>query len=293
MSGDLNLNTGHTPVTNIFVGYRQMRAQKLKIERKCRHTGKLPDARIVGDLQTKIDAMRMLIAVKYDHLLQSDAKAILKKLRVGLELSELVNEGFFGLIYAIDRFQPARGYKFETFATRRVKGSISDYLRKLDPASRTSRKQINQLNKAEETFKQDHGRPAGDDELIKLLETTAVKLQLMRKLRSAHQTTSLDQQSNDAQDSGNNHETLADKKAADPFREIKHKLMKQYMMANLKKREQLVMVLYYFEEMSMAEVGRVLGCCESRISQMLDDIRQRMRDKFRENGLDNPGMNAA
>ena len=291
--GDFDLNTGSTPVINIFVGYRQMRADKLKIERDCRHHGKIPDARVMADLQQKIDRMRMLIANKYDHLLQSDAKAILKKLRVGLELSELVNEGFFGLVYAIDRFRPARGFKFETFATRRVKGSISDYLRKLDPASRTSRKQINQLNKAEETFKQAHSRPASDDELIKLLEITATKLQMMRKVRQSHQTSSLDHTTNDTNDAGNNLEKLADKKAADPFREIKHKLMKQYMMANLKKREQLVMVLYYFEEMSMAEVGKVLGCCESRISQMLDDIRRRMRDKFRENGLDHLGMNAA
>ena len=284
MSGEVNFCTGHAPVANIFTGYRQMRAEKLRLERKSRQEGTVPDARIVGDMQQKIDKLRMVIATQYDHLLQSDAKAILKKLRVGLELSELVNEGFFGLVCAIDRFQPKRGFKFETFATRRVKGSIADFLRKLDPASRTSRRQIKQLNKAEEQFRQSHSRPASDDELLRTLETTAQKLQAMRALRTAHQTMSLDQPSHDTSATCNL-EMLTDKNAADPFRAIKHKLMKQYMLQNLSQREQLVMVLYYFEEMSMAEVGKVLGCCESRISQLLNDIRSRMREKFVQQGL--------
>jgi RNA polymerase sigma factor FliA len=209
-----------------------------------------------------------------DHLIVSYAplvKFIAGRLGAGLpanvEPGDLVSSGVLGLIDAIERFDPQRGVKFETFATHRIKGAIIDGLRELDWVPRSVRSRAREVERAIYEFEASEGRAPSDDELADHLQLD--RDELNRWLSSIATTTvgPLER----ALDSGAEPRALSGEVPVVPSTVVEEREVRAVMreaIDKLPEREKLVLSLYYDEGLTLAQISRVLGVSESRVPQI-------------------------
>jgi RNA polymerase sigma factor FliA len=214
------------------------------------------------------------------------AQRISTKLPSPVELNDLVSAGILGLLDAIEKFDPHRGVKFKTYAELRIKGAILDSLRNLDWAPRSLRKKSKDLEKVYRELEQRLGRPATDKEVCEAME---ISLQEFYELVDQIKGLNLGSfQELAGQDDDKNSEPLVkyvpDAPQMDPFF-VFHKTEIQGILSSaidtLPKKERLVVSLYYFDEMTMKQIGKVLGVNESRVSQLHTKAMLRLRTKLR------------
>lgn len=226
-------------------------------------------------------ASRNELMLHYQPLVQATARRMKKQFPPNVEYEDLVSYGNFGLITAIDRFDPDRGVKFETFAMKRIQGAIYDGVRSMDWVPRTVRADTRRLaNLNEELARQDVR--VSDDELLSKLGWDEEKLQRVRD-RSSMAMSSLDEPLPQSFDGG---ATLGDMIAAEvasPVDEVEMNALHdslQDALASLPEKDAAVLALYYIERLKFSEIGALFGVSESRISQIhtaaIDSIRERM-----------------
>jgi RNA polymerase sigma factor for flagellar operon FliA len=180
---------------------------------------------------------------------------------------DLVSSGVFGLIDAVERFEPGRGVKFETFAAPRIRGAIYDGLRQLDWVPRSVRSRAREVEKAMSELEAKHGRVATDEELASHLHITPEEL--TRWLASIAATTvgTLDR----AIAAGQEPAAVDGKGFDSPSAVVEDRELRDVMrteIGKLPEREKLVLSLYYDEGLTLAEIGQILGVTESRVSQI-------------------------
>ncbi len=187
-----------------------------------------------------------------------------------LEEADLVNYGMLGLSDAIDRFQPERGIKFETYAIPRIKGIIIDELRKLDWLPRSIRKKSRQLNETIRRLEHTHGDEVNSkdiaDELSVSVEeyhSLATKTAYMPMLSLDRTYAGADQTTLHEIISADDGENIIDAIANNEIRELIIDALK-----DLGEKPRLVLSLYYYEELTFKEIGKVLDISESRVSQI-------------------------
>lgn len=214
------------------------------------------------------------------------AQRISTKLPSHVELNDLVSAGIIGLLDAIEKFDPNRGVKFKTYAELRIKGAILDSLRNLDWAPRSLRKKSKDLERVYRDLEQQLGRPATEKEVCEAMEITLDEFyELVDQIKGLNLGSF---QELSGQDEDRNSEPLvkyiADAPHLDPFF-IFHKSEIQGILGTavdtLPKKERLVVSLYYFDELTMKEIGKVLGVNESRVSQLHTKAMLRLRTKLR------------
>jgi RNA polymerase sigma factor for flagellar operon FliA len=220
------------------------------------------------------------------------AQRISTKLPSHVELNDLVSAGILGLLDAIEKFDPTRGVKFKTYAELRIKGAILDSLRNLDWAPRSLRKKSKDLERVYRDLEQRMGRPATDKEVCEAMGITLEEFyELVDQIKGLNLGSF---QELSGQDDDKNSEPLVkyvpDAPQMDPFF-VFHKSEIQGMLSTaidtLPKKERLVVSLYYFDELTMKEIGKVLGVNESRVSQLHTKAMLRLRTKLRKmNGQD-------
>lgn len=220
------------------------------------------------------------------------AQRISTKLPSHVELNDLVSAGILGLLDAIEKFDPNRGVKFKTYAELRIKGAILDSLRNLDWAPRSLRKKSKDLERVHRDLEQRLGRPATDKEVCEEMEITLEEFyELVDQIKGLNLGSF---QELSGQDDDKNGEPLVkyvpDAPSLDPFF-VFHKSEIQGILSTaidtLPKKERLVVSLYYFDELTMKEIGKVLGVNESRVSQLHTKAMLRLRTKLRNmNGQD-------
>ncbi len=226
------------------------------------------------------------------HYMRGHVRRIAERMRSHLpgqvEVDDLAQQGYMGLVDAIDRFDENRGVKFETFSSRRIYGAMQDYLRATDPVPRLMRSRSKRLLAAVEDFRKQHGRAPDADELavcMEMPESTIVQV-LTRGLPAATvsfngaQSESESSEESDAMDGFENH--CGDT----PLREMEERDLKRWLTHGFDRRDRLIVILYYYESMTMKEIGVTLGCSESRVSQRLDSIVRTLKSRLTEQDME-------
>src|SRR3989440_4156699 len=229
--------------------------------------------------KTRTEKLRNVLMEHYLHLVRYNAERIHVKLPDEVELDDLMSAGIFGLMDAIAAFDLERGVKFETYCAPRIRGAILDELRSMDWVPRLVRSRAHKLDAASKQLEVELGRNPTNDEIAKRLRVSMGEFEKMAKDASAVGLVSLSRKwfETDGNKDVREIDVLQDKGAADPVREIQRKDLKELMTKGLTRAERLIIILYYFEEMTMKEIGATLDLSESRVSQMHSSILARLR----------------
>jgi RNA polymerase sigma factor FliA len=229
--------------------------------------------------KTRSEETRNILMENYLHLVRYNAERIHVKLPDEVELDDLMSAGIFGLMDAIAAFDLERGVKFETYCAPRIRGAILDELRSMDWVPRLVRSRAHKLDNATKELEVQMGRSPTNEEIAKRLAVSMGEFEKMAKDASAVGLVSLSRKwfETDSNKDVREIDVLEDKRGADPVREIQRKDLKELMTRGLSRAERLIIILYYFEEMTMKEIGATLDLSESRVSQMHSSILARLR----------------
>jgi RNA polymerase sigma factor FliA len=232
------------------------------------------------------DARDRLI-VNYSPLVKYVAGRVSVGLPQNIEQADLVSYGIFGLIDAIDKFDTGRGIKFETYAIARIKGAIIDELRSIDWVPRSVRAKARAVEKAYSKLENDLHRTPTDAELATELKMSDKELQNVFNQISFVGLVALDEMlsvSGERGESTTLGETLPDK-GEGPVAAFEVEEMKQLLadaINRMGEREKIVLTLYYYEGLTLAEIGEVLGVTESRVCQIHTKAVLQLRAKMTE-----------
>ncbi|MCP4747842.1 MAG: FliA/WhiG family RNA polymerase sigma factor [Desulfobacteraceae bacterium] len=206
-----------------------------------------------------------------------------------VEIDDLVNVGIIGLIQAIERYDPSRDNKFMTYAVFRIKGAVLSELRSRDFLGRTTRKKIRSLEKAYLKLEQKLGREAKDEEVARELDMNLDQFYQVKRMSSISFVSfeEIGYATKEGKENfisqllspGDSHDALS----MTTVKEIKNALAEH--IEKLPEKEKLVVSMYYSDEMTMKEIGKVLDITESRVSQIHSQAVIRLRAKLRKDGL--------
>ncbi len=225
--------------------------------------------------------LREKLILEYAPLVKVVAGRLSMYLGYNVEYDDLVGYGIFGLIDAIDKFDHTKQIKFETYASLRIRGEILDQIRKMDWIPRTVRQKQRQLDTAMREFEAENGRQATDDELAVKLGITGDELCEWQSQMKVTNVISL----NEFMEQGS--EVPNEKNLASHFEgpeEVVEKAELKEMLKEsldlLTEKERKVILLYYYEELTLKEISYVLEVTESRVSQIHTRAIQKMREKL-------------
>ena len=225
--------------------------------------------------------MREQIIIEYAPLVKIVAGRLSMYLGGNVEYEDLVSYGVFGLIDAIDKFDTNKDVKFETYASLRIRGSILDQIRKMDWIPRTVRQRQRKIDEAIKSLEARTGKTPTDEMLAEELGVSGEELLSWQSQLKVTNVVSL----NEFVESGN--EPVMDAKGnfrfAQPEEVIAETELKQMLkdaMQLLTEKEQKVILLYYYEDLTLKEISRVLEVSESRISQLHTKALQKMKKKM-------------
>jgi RNA polymerase sigma factor for flagellar operon FliA len=217
---------------------------------------------------------RERLVLAYSPLVKFVAGRMSSGLPGHIEEADLISYGLLGLIGAIERFEPEREIKFETFAVARIKGSIIDELRSLDWVPRSVRAKAREIEAAHAKLERESGRTPTDEEVAGALDMSMDDFQQSLIQISNSSLVALDELwavSDASGDQVSLLDTMKDPSAVDPARELGVSELKDrlaHAISRLPEREKLVVALYYYENLTLREIGEVLGVTESRVSQL-------------------------
>lgn len=226
--------------------------------------------------------LRNRLVERYLPLVKYNGERIWSRLPEGVELDDLISAGVFGLMDAIDAFDMTRGVKFETYCVPRIRGAMLDELRTMDWVPRLVRSKASKLNEAIKTLEARHGRQPHDHELAAHLGINQEELEKLIIEANAVGLISLNKKwyETDSYKDVREIDILEDKKGEDPTRRIQKNDLMRLVTKGLNRNERLIIILYYYEELTMKEIGATLDLSESRVSQMHSAIVQRLQQQL-------------
>ena len=225
---------------------------------------------------------------QYSPLIKYLADRLAARLPDHINRDDLISSGVLGLIDAVDKFDPGRAIMFKTYAEFRIKGAMLDELRSLDWVPRSVRKKASQLEKLWQRLEIELGHPPSDEEAAEALEISIPEyLKLLDEARTIN-ILDLDAfkafDKSGARESRDIYDILADENALDALTALSQSEVRDVLATaidDLNEKERLVVTLYYHEELTMKEIGQVLGYTESRISQLHTKSLLRLKTKLR------------
>jgi RNA polymerase sigma factor for flagellar operon FliA len=238
----------------------------------------------------KDEHARERLVLAYSPLVKFVAGRMSSGLPGHIEEADLISYGLLGLIGAIERFDPDREIKFETFAVARIKGSIIDELRSLDWVPRSVRAKAREIEGANAKLERTLGRTPTDEEVAKELDQSMEDFQESLLQISNSSVVALDELwavSDASGDQVSLLDTMKDPAAVDPARELGVSELKDrlaHAISRLPEREKLVVALYYYENLTLREIGEVLGVTESRVSQLHTKAVLRLKARLQSEG---------
>lgn len=228
--------------------------------------------------------LRNRLIERYLPLVRYNAEKVWSKLPEGVDMNDLISAGVFGLMDAIDAFDLERGVKFETYCVPRIRGAMLDELRTMDWVPRLVRSKASKLEAARKQVEAEVGRPPTDAEIAAQMKLSAEEFDKLKNEASAVNLVSLNKKwyETDSYKDVREVDILEDSKGEDPTLGIQKRDVMRLVTRGLNRNERLIIILYYYEELTMKEIGSTLGLSESRVSQMHSSIVARLKDQLRQ-----------
>jgi len=248
------------------------------------HAQSFPDAESLATAWREFrasgdDHIRNRLIEHYLYLVRYNAERIGAKLPDEVDVDDLMSAGIFGLVDALDAFDVERGVKFETYCAPRIRGAILDELRNMDWVPRLVRHRAHKLADATRALEAELGRVPNDEEVARRLNMTRPQFQKLLQDANAVSLISLSRKYTDPDSQRDVFEidVLPDDRGSDPVVEAQKQDLKDLITRGLSRAERLIVVLYYYEQMTMKQIGQTLDLSESRVSQMHSAILDRLR----------------
>lgn len=231
--------------------------------------------------KTKDLKLREELIIKYTYLVKYVAGRLYASYGNNVEFDDLVSYGIFGLIDAIDKYDLSRGVKFETYAQLRIRGAIIDQLREMDWLPRSVRQKSKELEKTYYELESTLGRPATDEEMADRLGVTVEEFQKKIQNINTYSIVSLD----DLLEQKREVVCSAEERQEDaPENVVENTEVKEILIDTintLPEKEKKIVALYYYEELTYKEIGKLLSISESRVSQLHTKAIIRLKNKFK------------
>ena len=223
--------------------------------------------------------LRNRLVERYLPLVKYNAERIWQRLPEGVDLDDLISAGVFGLMDAIDAFDLTRGVKFETYCVPRIRGAMLDELRTMDWVPRLVRSKASKVEAARKQAEAELGRPPTDGEIARKMQIPTEEFERLKAEASAVNLVSLNKKwyETDSYKDVREIDILEDKKAEDSTHRLQNRDLMRLVTRGLSRNERLIIILYYYEDMTMKEIGATLDLSESRVSQMHSSIIQRLQ----------------
>lgn len=228
---------------------------------------------------------RDFLITRFAPLVSHVATRMIGRLPDSVELADLVSYGMFGLIDAIEKFEPERGFKFETYASTRVRGAIIDELRAADWVPRSVRSKARAVETATRALEQELLRRVTDDDVADSLGWETGEVRTVRAQVALSHVAALDSLGPDPEAGGlrfNDSFSVPGVAMSWEVREA-HALLATAVQG-VRDREQQVLHLYYYENLTLAQIGQILGVTESRVSQIHSGAVRKLRESLDKTG---------
>ena len=227
--------------------------------------------------------LRNALIEQYLPLVRYHAERVWSRLPDEVDLDDLTSAGIFGLMDAIDAFDPDRGVKFETYCVPRIRGAMLDELRKMDWVPRLVRSRARKLSEANKELSERLGRMPTQDELAEHLKVDKAELSRVMSDANAAGLVSLNKKwfETDGSKDVSEIDLIEDERGEDPTSRMQRSDIIRMVTKGLSRNERMILILYYYEEMTMKEVGATLDLSESRVSQMHSAIISRLQQQLK------------
>jgi RNA polymerase sigma factor for flagellar operon FliA len=232
----------------------------------------------------KLPVKRSDLIVKYTPLIRFIANRIAVRLPSHIDIDDMINTGVLGLMDAIEKFDPERGVKFETYAEFRIKGAILDELRSMDWVPRSVRKIATWVENTNTQLEKKLGRPANEDELASAMDIEVDKLHEYLSRTNGVSLLSLEMVGKYKDSKRSLLDFLSDSVEKTPLEILKLEELRDLVagcIERLPEKEKLVISLYYYDELTMKDIGKVLNLTESRVSQIHTKAVLRLKAKLK------------
>jgi RNA polymerase sigma factor for flagellar operon FliA len=238
--------------------------------------------------KTGSEQIRNFFLEKYLDIVKYTAERMHMRLPSEVDVEDLRSAGVFGLKDAIAAFEPERGVKFETFCTQRIRGAIFDELRSMDWVPRLVRSRTAKVERARKGLEMELGRKPTDKEITARLGVGGAEYQKLLKDSRPTGVVSLNRKwfETDSSKDVREIDVIHDAKQDNPLNEVQRTDLKVLITKGLSRAERLIVILYYYEEMTMKEIGTTLDLSESRVSQMHSSILARLKAQMQHRDKD-------
>lgn len=214
--------------------------------------------------------VKQALVMRYLYIVRTIALQMRNVYAGTLQMEDIINEGVIAIMKSIDRYDPERDNKFETFISRRIRGMIIDLVRKNDWMPRDFRKQVKAVEDVQASLNRSLGRQPSDEETAQAMGMDIRKFKKLQRMSVMMNVLSLDMITDDEGE----HQSLqlasgdADAQPEKAFLKIESRQVLAEAINSLKEKEKVVVSLYYVEEMNMGQIAQILGVSEPRISQI-------------------------
>ncbi|MGB3969746.1 MAG: FliA/WhiG family RNA polymerase sigma factor [Planctomycetota bacterium] len=229
--------------------------------------------------RTRDENLRNTLIEHHLPLVRSIAERVLQTLPKSIDVDDLSSAGTFGLMDAINGFDLTRGIKFKTYCTTRIRGSILDELRSQDWVPRLVRLKAHRLDRAIRQLEGELGRAPNQHEIASVLGISLEELQAHEAEADAKTIFSLSEKWDDGDEDKEMEkvEILADRKSVDPIDTIQQSDALETITSSLTKKERLIILMYYYEGLTMREIGEIMELTESRVCQIHSNVMARLK----------------
>lgn len=229
--------------------------------------------------------LRDQLIMDYAPLIRFVAQRIAARLPSNIDIDDLISAGVIGLMDAIEKYDPSRDNKFKTYAEFRIRGAILDELRSQDWVPRSVRDKAKKIEKTYAELEQKLGRAVSDQEVSNALGVGLDEYYEMVSKVKAVTLLSIDELSGpNQQDKKSLLECLENVSSKNPFTQLKSKGVRDLLIKNIEdlpEKQKLVLSLYYYEDLNLKEIGKILEVTESRVSQLHTQAVEKLRSRLK------------